>query len=110
MFTIEFLQQFKYNSAHFYAHEDWRETLHGHNYKVTLVVKSFNIDRNTQDIVNVEELKKITNDICDSLKHKLILGRQNDNCVFEDLGESIRFTLKCDGKVYLSLSFTKLPK
>jgi 6-pyruvoyl-tetrahydropterin synthase len=97
MFTIEYLSFFKFNSAHFIAHGDWREPLHGHNYKVSLEVNSLNVDKNTEEIIKEGELSRVTTDICNSLKHRLLLGSNNDNCIFEDLGENIKLTLKCDG-------------
>ena len=99
MFTVEFISAFKFNSAHFIAHGDWREELHGHNYKVSLEINSFNVDESTETIIKEEELSIITTKICNSLKHKLLLGKKNDNCIFEEIGDTIKLTSKFDGKV-----------
>ena len=77
IFELELIKQFKFNSAHFISHNDGREFLHGHNYRVSLKISSY--DLNDNEICNKENLKKILTKECKNLHGKLILGKNNPN-------------------------------
>ncbi len=75
-YGVEMLNYFKFNSSHFVVYEGFREPLHGHNYKVSIKVKSEKLN-NSYYVIDFDDIKDIMNEICQSLKHCLLLPRNN---------------------------------
>ena len=73
LYSFKLDKQFKFNSAHFITFDDFREKLHGHNYKVSLIASSKNINFIKDKNKLVFELEKI----CKSIHGKLILPLNN---------------------------------
>ncbi len=64
-------QYLKFSSAHFTLFPDSRETLHGHNYTVSLEVEADAL--NDGMVVDFGPLKKAVRSICDHLDEKVLL-------------------------------------
>lgn len=64
-------QYLKFSSAHFTLFPDSRETLHGHNYTLTLEVESPQLKDGV--VVNFVPLKKVSRAICDDLDEHILL-------------------------------------
>lgn len=114
MYSIEYLLYYKFNSAHFICHEDEREELHGHNYKVSVEIFAENLDSNSNQIINQIEFHQVMNNICQGIKHRLLLGSENKNCIFEETDENIILLSKCDQKFFSipkgDVLFLKIPQ
>lgn len=100
MYSIEYLLYYKFNSAHFICHEDEREELHGHNYKVSVEILAENLDSYTNQIIKKIEFHEVMNKICQKIKHRLLLGSENKNCIFEETDENFILISKCDKKKF----------
>lgn len=62
----------KFSSAHFLREYKGKcENLHGHNWKVKLIVRGHKLD-NIGILLDFKEMKRILNDTLDLLDHKLI--------------------------------------
>lgn len=62
---------FRFSSAHFICKDCERETLHGHNYRLTMSLKGRNIENGM--IVDFRDLKPYIKDLCNKLHGKTIL-------------------------------------
>ncbi|VWU49993.1 6-pyruvoyltetrahydropterin synthase, putative [Hepatocystis sp. ex Piliocolobus tephrosceles] len=67
---------FSFNCAHFIAYKGYKESLHGHNYNVSLKIKG-SIQEDGY-VIDFDILKKIVNDICKTLDHRFILPIYSD--------------------------------
>jgi 6-pyruvoyl-tetrahydropterin synthase len=75
-FGIELDKLFKINSSHFVVYEGYREPLHGHNYKVSIKLKARKLD-DCYMVLDFDHVKTIMTEICDKLKHSLMLPGLN---------------------------------
>jgi 6-pyruvoyl-tetrahydropterin synthase len=75
-FGIQLDKLFKINSSHFVIYEGFREPLHGHNYKVSIKLKAKKLDSSYM-VLDFDHVKPIMTEICDSLKHSLLLPKYN---------------------------------
>ena len=101
VYSLSYNLDFKFNSAHFIIHDDCREALHGHNYKLSLEIYSSNLDPLTQKIINNDSFHYNATSICNDLKHKLLLASKNTNCILQEIDdEYISLSTNCDGKTF----------
>ncbi len=102
MFTeeygIELEKYFKFNSSHFVVYKDWNEPLHGHNYKVSLKLKSKKLNDEFM-VFDFDFIKPIANEICKDLKHCLLLPKNNPSLKIEEEDTNIKITCK-DGTYF----------
>lgn len=70
---------FKFNSAHFIAFDNFRETLHGHNYKIGFELSCDNISNKYNNLVNEDIIDKELTFISKYLKHKILIA---ENCKY----------------------------
>ena len=75
-FGIEMSKLFKFNSSHFVAYENFREPLHGHNYKVSIKIKAKQLNSSFY-VVDFDIVKTLMNKICENLKHCLLVPKFN---------------------------------
>jgi 6-pyruvoyltetrahydropterin/6-carboxytetrahydropterin synthase len=76
-------------SAHFITFSGHRcETLHGHNYRVGVVVEGA-LDREGWYVFDFSELKRIMRKLCDDIDHKVLLATENTHLKIAEQGESI---------------------
>lgn len=78
-FSIKvYKQYFNFASSHFMIFENGeREPLHGHNYRVQ--VKGEAPDLQGDMVFDFLNIKPIVREVCDSLDHKLLIPRENQN-------------------------------
>jgi 6-pyruvoyl-tetrahydropterin synthase len=76
-FGIELQKYFKFNSSHFVIYKGYREPLHGHNYKVSIKLKSEKLDNSTNYVIDFDDVKPIMTTICNELNHCLLLPGNN---------------------------------
>lgn len=101
IYRCEFDKLFKFNSAHFIVHDDFREPMHGHNYKVSLYFESTCLEPEYKKQLNNDKLEEIVKSICNYLKHRLILGSQNQNSRIEEDGpNNIKLTNNYDNSIF----------
>ena len=77
IYGIELEKYFKFNSSHFVAYKGFREPLHGHNYKVSVRVMAEELN-DCSYISDFDFLKKIMNNICNELKHCVLIPKFNE--------------------------------
>jgi len=75
-FGIDVENLFKFNSSHFVVYENFRETLHGHNYLVSVKLKSKNLN-SSYYVLDFDIVKAIMTEICKGLHHCLLLPELN---------------------------------
>ena len=80
-------QYFNFASSHFLLFEDGtREPLHGHNYRVMIKGEAPKL---AHDLVfDFLDIKPIVREVCDSLDHKLLLPKENDNLKIHEDGNN----------------------
>lgn len=104
MFTeeygIELEKYFKFNSSHFVVYKDWNEPLHGHNYKVSIKLKSRKLNEEYM-VFDFDYIKVIANEICNNLKHCLLLPKYNTEIKIEEDDTNIKIT--CKDETYFSV-------
>ncbi len=86
-------QYFNFAASHFMLFRDGsREPLHGHNYRVMVKGDAPNL---TGDMVfDFLDIKPIVRDLCNSLDHKLILPRDNDQLKIYSQGKNFSIVTK----------------
>lgn len=75
-FGVELENYYKFNSSHFVAYDGFREPLHGHNYKVSIKIKASNLNSSSY-VMDFGDVSPIMKNICDNLKHCLLLPKHN---------------------------------
>ncbi len=101
LYSIEFVLDFKFNSAHFICHKHQREELHGHNYKLTVEVEGMNLNKENE-LIKEKEFHLVITSICNSLKHRLLIGKNNINLVISELNTNqISIKTLCDDKEFI---------
>jgi 6-pyruvoyltetrahydropterin/6-carboxytetrahydropterin synthase len=76
-------------SAHFITFAGHRcETLHGHNYRVSVVVEG-TLDPESWYVLDFGELKRIMRQLCDDIDHKVLLAAENPHLQIAELGDSV---------------------
>jgi len=83
-------------SAHFITFAGHRcEGLHGHNYRVRVVVEG-SLDEEVWFVFDFVTLKRIMKRLCDEIDHKVLLALENPKLRIEESGESV--TVAYEGK------------
>jgi 6-pyruvoyltetrahydropterin/6-carboxytetrahydropterin synthase len=83
-------------SAHFITFAGHRcETLHGHNYRVSVVVEG-TLDPESWYVLDFGELKRIMRQLCDDIDHKVLLAVENPHLQIAEQGDSV--TVAYDNK------------
>jgi len=83
-------------SAHFITFSGHRcETLHGHNYRVGVVVEGA-LDPESWFVFDFVVLKRIMKALCDAIDHKVLLAKDNPHLTIAEQGDSV--TVAYDGK------------
>jgi 6-pyruvoyltetrahydropterin/6-carboxytetrahydropterin synthase len=76
-------------SAHFITFQGHRcETLHGHNYRVSVVVEGA-LDPESWYVFDFVALKRIMRKLCDDIDHKVLLALDNPHLDFAEQGDSV---------------------
>jgi 6-pyruvoyltetrahydropterin/6-carboxytetrahydropterin synthase len=76
-------------SAHFITFAGHRcETLHGHNYRVSVVVEG-TLDPESWYVLDFGELKRIMRQLCDDIDHKVLLAVENPHLQIAEQGDSV---------------------
>jgi len=70
-------QKHNFSSAHFITFENDCESLHGHNYYVSLEIGG-ELDENSY-LIDFRRIKKELSVICDELDHKVLIATENPN-------------------------------
>jgi 6-pyruvoyltetrahydropterin/6-carboxytetrahydropterin synthase len=77
-----------FSSAHFITFRGHQcETLHGHNYRVGVMVEG-SLDDETLFVVDFSILKRIVRTLVDEIDHKVLLPLKNPKLAFRDEGKS----------------------
>ncbi|CDO63464.1 6-pyruvoyltetrahydropterin synthase [Plasmodium reichenowi] len=79
---------FSFNCAHFIAYNGFRETLHGHNYNVSLKVRGY--VRDDGYVIDFSILKEKVKKVCNRLDHHFILPIYSDVLKFENVKNNIK--------------------
>jgi 6-pyruvoyltetrahydropterin/6-carboxytetrahydropterin synthase len=83
-------------SAHFITFAGHRcETLHGHNYRVHVVVEGA-LDPESWYVFDFVTLKHIMRKLCDEIDHKVLLALENPHLDIAEQGDAV--TVAYDGK------------
>ncbi|SCN61276.1 6-pyruvoyltetrahydropterin synthase, putative [Plasmodium chabaudi chabaudi] len=88
---------FTFHCAHFIAYKGFRETLHGHNYNVSLKVKGH--IQSDGYVVDFSILKKIVKNICNTIDHRFIVPTKSDVLKIEKINNNFQITCE-DNSVY----------
>ena len=76
-------------SAHFITFQGHRcETLHGHNYRVSVVVEG-TLDPESWYVFDFVVLKRIMRKLCDDIDHKVLLAVENPHLTIGEDGDSV---------------------
>ena len=76
-------------SAHFITFSGHRcETLHGHNYRVGVVVEGA-LDPESWYVFDFVALKRIMRKLCDAIDHKVLLATENPHLQIAEQGDSV---------------------
>jgi len=76
-------------SAHFITFSGHRcETLHGHNYRVGVVVEGA-LDPESWYVFDFSVLKRIMRKLCDDIDHKVLLATTNPHLQIAEQGDSV---------------------
>ena len=76
-------------SAHFITFAGHRcETLHGHNYRASVVVEG-GLDPESWYVFDFVALKRIMRKLCDAIDHKVLLATRNPHLQIEEQGDSV---------------------
>jgi 6-pyruvoyltetrahydropterin/6-carboxytetrahydropterin synthase len=76
-------------SAHFITFAGHRcETLHGHNYRVSVVVEGA-LDPESWYVFDFVALKRIMRKLCDDIDHKVLLATENPHLEIAEQGDSV---------------------
>ena len=76
-------------AAHFITFAGHRcETLHGHNYRVSVVIEG-TLDPESWYVFDFVALKRIMRKLCDDMDHKVLLAAQNPHLQIAEQGESV---------------------
>jgi len=81
----------KFSAAHFIAYKGFRETLHGHNYRVTVDIEG---DLGAQGyVLDFGIVKRIARRLCNRLDEKMLIPAQSDCLqIREEAGQvSVRY-------------------
>jgi len=82
-------------SAHFITFSGHRcETLHGHNYRASVVVEGA-LDPESWYVFDFVTLKRIMRKLCDEIDHKVLLATENPHLQIAEQGDSV--TVAYDG-------------
>ena len=83
-------QYFNFACSHFLIFSNGtRESLHGHNYRVTVCGHTPEL---AQDMVfDFLDIKPIVREVCDSLDHKLLLPGENTQVQFIENGQNLEY-------------------
>jgi len=92
-------QYFNFASSHFLIFKDGtREPLHGHNYRVQLKGEACQLEGDM--VFDFLDIKPIVREVCDSLDHRLLLPKENDQLTWEERGKSL-YVQTPDGDEFL---------
>lgn len=84
-------------SAHFITFAGHRcEPLHGHNYRVSVVLEGATDEENWY-VYNFVDLKKIMRRLCDEIDHKVLIAVDNPRLVAAEQDDAV--TVSWEGKV-----------
>ncbi len=97
-YGIELEKYFKFNSSHFVIYKNCLEPLHGHNYKVSLKLKSRKLNDEFM-VFDFDFIKIIATEVCNELKHCLLLPKFNPDLKIEEKGNNTEILCK-DGTFY----------
>ena len=76
-------------SAHFITFPGHRcETLHGHNYRVSVVVEGA-LDPESWYVFDFSALKRIMRKLCDDIDHRVLLATENPHLQIGQQGDSV---------------------
>ena len=76
-------------SAHFITFAGHRcETLHGHNYRVSVVVEG-TLEPESWYVLDFGDLKRIMRKLCDDIDHKVLLAAENPHLQIAEQGDSV---------------------
>lgn len=75
-FGVAMEKYFKFNSSHFVVCDEYREPLHGHNYKVSVSLDTKKLN-SSHFVIDFDDLKPIMTQIVKSIHQKLLLPKAN---------------------------------
>lgn len=81
IYSFSLIDFFKFNSSHFVVCKNFREYLHGHNYKVSIEIESLNMDDKSNSIINEEILISKLERICKKIHGKMLIPSLNKNFI-----------------------------
>ena len=82
-------QYFNFAASHFLIFENGtREPLHGHNYRVMLKGEASNLHADM--VFDFLDIKPIVREICDSLDHKLLIPKYNEQIQIHDCDQNYK--------------------
>jgi 6-pyruvoyl-tetrahydropterin synthase len=96
-YGIQLDKLFKINSAHFVVYDGYRETIHGHNYKVSIKLKAKKLD-DCYMVLDFDHVKAIMSEICDGLKHRLLLPKLNKWIQIAEQDDKVEITCNDDSR------------
>jgi 6-pyruvoyltetrahydropterin/6-carboxytetrahydropterin synthase len=98
-YGVEMENYFKFNSSHFVAYDGFREPLHGHNYKVSLKVMAKSLNSSSY-VLDFDLIKPIMLKICSTLKHCLLLPKNNPYLKITEEDNSVKVICQ-DGSLFV---------
>ena len=93
-FGIELGKTFRFNSSHFIIYPGFRGPMHSHNFKVSIKIKANNLN-SQKYVIDFGIVKRIMKKICDELKHKCLLPKNNKCLTIEKVeDEKLKIIIK----------------
>ena len=87
--------RFKFSATHFTVFSENRaETLHGHNYRLTLNIDFEDINQSTGLVVEFSKLKILLKNLCDDLDEKVLLPTRSSFMKFNESQGNIEVRFK----------------
>jgi dihydroneopterin triphosphate aldolase (PTPS-III) / 6-pyruvoyltetrahydropterin synthase len=82
-------EDFKFSCAHFIAHKNFRERLHGHNYTVAVTLRGGSNVSTDGYLLDFGDLKKATRELCKSIGEYFICPMKSDSLIIEINGSQL---------------------
>lgn len=83
---------FKFNAAHFVAYNNFRERLHGHNYKLSIRLLGSRKIGQDGYVLDFGDLKAVTKKVCKKMNEYFICPMHSDVITITEEGENLKLS------------------
>ena len=79
-------QEFKFNLAHFVAFPGFRERLHGHNYHMSVTLRSSSISKNDGYVLDFGDVKTVVRGVCKRMNERVVIPVKSNVLSIKTMG------------------------